>query len=146
MFAIAALLASLAFAPPTFVHLTGDSTCPSIDEVARSVSDLAPDLTVAATPARDALNARITDDADAYAIEFAKDRRALSDPARRCDERAASLAVLIALQARPPVVPELPAAPAVSAATPAAITHAAPRWDLELLTVGDVASMPSDWT
>jgi len=102
--ASAAFAASARAASP--VRLTGDAKCPAPASVARALRALSPTLDVAIGDdgAPGALRVRLWDDGVRYGAELGGEARFFADVKRRCEERARTLALIVALAADPPSV------------------------------------------
>src|SRR5438128_107519 len=99
--------ATAATGAPVSVVVGGAGACPQREAVVRALAVLLPEMHVAAddraaAQAGTAIAVGVSDEGQRYRVRVGETDRVLSDPARRCDDRARAAAVVIALVVNPP--------------------------------------------
>jgi hypothetical protein len=98
---LAALVGSASAERSAALSATG--SCPTREALVAALQLALPDLVITADPSGPELRIIVTDHADAVRVEVEGVVRTFSDAARQCDERAAKVAIVVALALDPPL-------------------------------------------
>jgi hypothetical protein len=118
-------------APPVALQLSGNSSCPSANDVVSELAPLLPHTRISASDGSaptDGVSASIDDEGDRVRIRVATEERVFKDAGRSCGERARTAAVFIGLVLDPPIFPETkPEVAAAPAPPPRVVATRPPR-------------------